>query len=222
MFDALIGGALGFLGASEQASTSRDIANMQMGFNAEQSQLQRDWATKEASTARDFSKEMSSSAVQRRMEDLKKAGINPILAGKYDASTPAASTLSGSAASYSSTPSIPNKMASAMQASKVFNELKLLKENVRLTSNQADKTESQADIFDVTAEFAKVLERSIEAISGKGEGTGFRDIPHNIKRAVEDHKKGSKIRNKDRIEVTPYVKSKTNKTKDYFTGGRYK
>ena len=62
-----IGGLFGYKGTKDTNVASAQQAQKQM----------------------DFQREMSNTAVQRRMRDLTKAGINPILAGTKEASSPA-------------------------------------------------------------------------------------------------------------------------------------
>ncbi|AXL15532.1 DNA pilot protein [Microviridae sp.] len=69
------------------------MAFIEAGINAASQQATNAWSAKEAQKNRDFTKEMSSTAHQREVEDMKKAGLNPLLSatGGSGASTPAGS-----------------------------------------------------------------------------------------------------------------------------------
>ena len=70
-------GLMNLGGSLWSSSRNQASAREYMNFQANQAQINRNWLS-----------EMSNTEVQRRMADLKAAGINPVLAGSMAGSTP--------------------------------------------------------------------------------------------------------------------------------------
>ena len=117
-FDVL-GGLLGYKATKDTNVASAKQALNQMDFQKVQNQKQMN-----------FQERMSNTSVQRRMADLKKAGINPILAGAKEASSPSGATSAGAMAQ------VQNPTDSAVKGGRQKQEMY----NLRL---QAEATDAQ-------------------------------------------------------------------------------
>jgi hypothetical protein len=125
-----ISGIFGYKGQKDQDVASANQAQKQM----------------------DFQREMSNMAVQRRMADLRKAGINPILAGLKEASSPG-----GAMAPMGNRAARAMEMANSAQALKNAEKTQYqIMTNTALASKQTEKVMRERDKMAADVELARI------------------------------------------------------------------
>lgn len=120
----ILGGFLGLGGQLATNESNADIARMNNQFNAQQAQLNRQ-----------FQAEMSNTAHQREVDDLRKAGLNPLLSVNAGASSPG-----GGSASSSGNPVMQNPMESLSGIGSALRDLSRLENETNETNARIEST----------------------------------------------------------------------------------
>lgn len=179
----IISGGLGFLGVKDTNSTNEGIANARNIMEREEAQKARDFSGAQASTNRAFEERMSNTAVTRRMADMKAAGINPILAGKFDASSPAGSigaTAKANAHGYTA----QNQMQGLLDNVGTALSLKKLAAEIEKLEADTGLTDKKGDIADPISQLMQVLSGVIDKVTSGSRDNS--DLRTKTKQALTD------------------------------------
>lgn len=183
---SVVGGLLGFGAQKDTNDTNAALARenrewmteenlKQRDFNAAQAVLDRDFQSQQAGLGRDFTERLSNTAFRRAVNDMRSAGLNPMLLaapGGHPASTPQAATATGSRAAASSTgaPNLPAMQSAFASAAGAAGAV-----------SQAMRTVAETD--NIRAQNANIRAQTANINADTGEklaGTGLKNLQSDL------------------------------------------
>ncbi len=177
------GAAIGGIAAGLGAASGQNAANS------------RNWQI--AKKQMQFQERMSNTAVQRRMEDLRLAGINPLLAGKWEASSPAGATATMQNA-------LGQGLSSAMQAMQLRIAIKQAQANITKTQAETAYTKDKHNIIKPGGALGKIISRGLAGLFGHDPDA--KGLVENLKGFLSDPQAyeqiGSKLGIRGKTEIT--------------------
>lgn len=171
---SIISGATGLLGGAQSASGQREANRMNYKIAREN---------------REFQKMMSDTAVRRRMADMKRAGINPILAATYDASTPAGAVATMGNVGAAAVQGFQQGAGTASQVVKMGAEVDNLKASTNMTNSQAQVISGLAVLGGTLGEALTAVKNFITGFDAgevKEVVESFNQLPRHIKDSLEE------------------------------------